>query len=169
VTRSRPLILVGLAVLAALGVVVPATPAAARTTTVHISSAWARATPPGAVNGVLYLRIVSRHRDTLLGVDVPADVAQHTELHASMGGNGGDSMPGMPGMTQDGSGMMTMRTLHSVRLPADKQIAFEPGGRHVMLVGLVRSLDAGQRISATLRFAHAPAQTISVSVRNNPP
>jgi len=99
-----------------------------------------------------------------------AEVAQHTELHASMGGgSGGKAMPGMPGMTDDGTGMMTMRTLHSVRLPAGESVAFVPGGRHVMLVGLTRPLDTGQRFTATLRFARASSRTISVTVRDGPP
>ncbi len=167
---SRARILNGLVVLAALCVVVPATPATARPTAPEISGAWARTTPPGAVNGVLYLRITSPRTDTLLGVEVPADVAQHAELHASMGGaSGGNSMPGMSGMTDDGTGLMTMRILRSVRLSAGKPVIFEPGGKHVMLVGLTRPLETGQRISATLRFSRSPARTISVTVRDNAP
>jgi len=162
---------IGLGFVAALCVVIlPAAPVAARTTAPEISGAWARKTPPGAVNGVLYLSITSPRIDTLLGVDVPADVAQHAELHASMGGgSGGNSMPSMPGMTDDGTGMMTMRTLHSVRLPAGKPVAFVPGGRHVMLVGLTRPLETGQKITATLRFARASPRTIAVPVRDNAP
>lgn len=162
---------VGLVVLAALCVVVlPATTAAARTSKVRIGGAWARTTPPGATNGVLYLRIISDRNDALVSVTVPPDVAQRAELHATMGSaNSGGSMANMPGMSGDGSGMMTMQTLQSVRLRAGRPITFEPGGKHIMLIGLAHPLEVGQKIAATLQFRRAPAQVVTFTVRDNPP
>jgi periplasmic copper chaperone A len=41
---------------------------------------------------------------------------------------------------------------------------FEPGGRHVMLDGLVRPLRPGDRVALTLRFERAGTRTVDVDV-----
>ena len=42
--------------------------------------------------------------------------------------------------------------------------SFEPGGRHVMLDGLVRPLRPGDRLALTLRFERAGTRTVDVDV-----
>ena len=43
-------------------------------------------------------------------------------------------------------------------------VVFEPGGRHIMLMGLDTPLRAGQKIQLTLRFEHAGEARVSVPV-----
>lgn len=140
-------------------------------TPVRVSGAWARTTPPGAENGVVYLRVTSRRADRLVGVTVPRDVATGAELHASMGGRGSSGgMADMPGMGgSGGSGTMQMRSLRAVRLPAAETVVFEPGGRHVMLVRLARTLERGDRFPVTLRFERTPDVVATVQVRDSAP
>jgi periplasmic copper chaperone A len=136
-----------------------------------VTGVWARTTPPGAQNGVVYLRLESARADRLVAATVAPDVAAGVELHASMGrGDSGGGMAGMPGMGgSGGGGTMTMRTLASVRLPAGRTVVFEPGGRHVMLVGLARTLTRGDRFPITLDFARSEALIVTVTVRDGPP
>ncbi len=47
------------------------------------------------------------------------------------------------------------------RAPAGGTIAMRPGGIHVMLLDMNRTLRAGDTLHATLTFAHAPPQTVA--------
>jgi copper(I)-binding protein len=52
-------------------------------------------------------------------------------------------------MTMDG-GMMKMRPLEKLELPANKTVNLKPGGYHVMLIDIKRELKAGERVPLTL-------------------
>ena len=50
-------------------------------------------------------------------------------------------------------------------MPAGGQVTFEPGGLHIMLIGLQRELEAGDRFKITLQFEESGTLTVEVSVR----
>ncbi len=52
-------------------------------------------------------------------------------------------------MSNEG-GVMRMRRVDSLDLPAGKTVVLEPGGYHVMLLDIVRPLKAGERVAVTL-------------------
>ena len=112
----------------------------------QIVKPWSRATAPGATVGVAYLEIVnSGKQDTLVRVESTA--ARRVEMH-SMATVGG---------------VMQMRELSSVDVPAHGRVRFEPGGLHVMLIDLEHPLKKGERIPLTLVFQRAgrvPAEAI---------
>ena len=68
---------------------------------------------------------------------VTADRALRAELHESMGGAGG---------------AMSMRPLQSVAIPAGEEVAFAPGGRHVMLFDLDAAAKPGTTTMLTFVF-----------------
>jgi copper(I)-binding protein len=72
-------------------------------------------------------------------VNVSADRAIRTEMHESMGGASG--------------AMATMRPLAAVDLPAHGQVAFAPGGKHLMLFGVSPALKPGETTLLTFTFA----------------
>jgi copper(I)-binding protein len=49
-------------------------------------------------------------------------------------------------------------------IPTSGTLSLQPGGMHVMLEPLRRSLRAGEHVAVTLRFAHAGTLTLSVPV-----
>ena len=51
-------------------------------------------------------------------------------------------------------------------LPANEHTELKPGGYHVMLIGLKQPLTAGSRFPLTLKFRHAPEQTVQVEVKS---
>lgn len=71
------------------------------------------------------------------------------------------------GMAGEGGdmGMMSMRPVSSIELPAGKTVKLEPGGYHIMLIGLVNPLEEGKSIEVTLTFENAPKQTLTAPVR----
>ncbi|MFN8025154.1 MAG: copper chaperone PCu(A)C [Acidimicrobiia bacterium] len=145
--------------------------AGAPSSTPRVTGAWARTTPVGAANGVVYLRVTSPRADRLVGVIVAPDVAGSAELHATMGASSGaGGMANMPSMGgSGGSGTTRMRPLAAVRLPARTPVVFAPGGRHVMLVGLARTLVRGDTFPLTLQFERASSVTVTVKVRDTAP
>lgn len=129
-----------------------------------VSGAWARPTPSGATNGVVYLTVVADIDDAITGVSVPTEVAGRASLHATMGGDDGGGHHG------GGSGEeMTMEPVESIPLTAGDTFEFAPGQHHVMLEELAVPLGLGQRFTLTLELASGRSPTVEVVVADNPP
>lgn len=105
---------------------------------IAVTRAWARATPPGAKVGAVYLTIENRGgaADSLLGVTSPA--AQSAMLHR----------------TVEESGVSSMREADGSIAPGAK-LDMQPGGSHIMLMGLNAPLKEGETIEVTLDFETA--------------
>lgn len=115
----------------------------------RVAEAWARATPPGAATGAVYFVLTGGDAgDRLLGASSP--VAERAELH----------------MTTMSDGMMRMRALENLRLAPGETVRFEPGGRHVMLIGLKQPLHEGDAVPLTLTFERAGTIEVQVEVRS---
>jgi copper(I)-binding protein len=130
-------------------------------------AAWARPTPTGATNGVIYLTVSSDVADALVGAEVPTSIAASTELHATMGGDsgGGHSHGGDGG---DGE-MMSMGAVESFPIAAGETLTFAPGGNHIMLIDVAEPLTRDTRFTVTLQFASGRSLDVPVVVADNPP
>lgn len=104
---------------------------------VRISEPWAKATVPGQKVGGVYMNIVAGENLRLIEVKSPA--AEVAEVHQMK-------------MEQ---GMMRMRAVPFLDLPAGKTVKLEPGGYHVMLFDIKQSLVAGQRLKLELTVEDA--------------
>ncbi len=120
--------------------------AAAQTAPVQVTDAWARATPGMAETGAAYLTLRSATADRLIGVSTP--VAKKAELHEM----------------KMQAGIMKMRPLAAIDLPAGQPVTLKPGAKHIMLVGLKAPLRAGQTVPLTLQFEKAGAREVTVAV-----
>lgn len=132
-----------------------------------VAGVWARPTPAGAANGVVYLRITSPIDDTLLRAAVSASVADAATIHRSAGGDGASGHEGHGGA--GGDDMATMTEANAVELSAGEPVAFEPGGLHVMLTDLVAPLVEGETFDLVLGLDHGGDVTVTVVVAVNPP
>ncbi len=115
---------------------------------ISASRPWARATPAGAQVGAAYVELLNTgtQQDRLLSLESP--LADRVEVHET-------------GMKD---GMMTMRHVAGLILPPNKPVQLAPGGTHIMLMNLKQPLVAGQSFPLTLKFQHAPAITVTVTV-----
>jgi copper(I)-binding protein len=105
------------------------------------------------VNSAAYLAIRNQGPRPEALVAVESEVADTVELHdVSMAG-----------------GVMRMRTVGSVAVPAGGQVALEPGGLHVMLVGLDRALAEGDSVPLVLRFRSGRILRLTAPVHRGPP
>ena len=112
--------------------------------------AWARPSMGMDRAGAAYLVIVNDTgtADALVGATSPA--AETVELHET---------------AADASGQMAMRPIDKIDLPAGGRVTLQPGGMHIMLIGLTGDLVAGQQIDLTLDFATAPDLVVKAAVR----
>jgi protein SCO1/2 len=105
---------------------------------ISVVGAWSRSTAPGASVGVVYFEVINTGpTDTLLTIECPA--AERVEMHA----------------TARADGIMKMRQVASVDIPARGRLSFEPGGLHAMLIGIKQPLKEGGRLPLTLVFRGA--------------
>ncbi|HEY8707701.1 MAG TPA: copper chaperone PCu(A)C [Burkholderiaceae bacterium] len=119
----------------------------ARIGAITIEHARARATAPGQPIGGGYMTLVNGGgADRLVSVSAP--VSKSAELHM---------------MTMKGD-VMEMRQVEAIDLPPGKTVALEPGGYHIMFVGLKAPLKAGESFPMTLKFAKAGEVTVPVKV-----
>ena len=104
---------------------------------ISISDAWARATVPGQVVGAAYLSIAAKQDIRLDAVTTP--VAESVEIHTM----------------QIQQGVMRMRMLEKLDIPAGKKVTLAPGQTHLMLINLKSPLKAGENITLQLSFSHS--------------
>ena len=137
---------------AAVLVLSAALPQSAVAADIQVSQAWARPTPPGAAVGAVYFWVKNAgvKEDRLLAVS--SSVAAGVEIHE----------------TQTVKGMMQMRQVASVSCPAGATVKIEPGGMHVMLLGLKQPLMAGSKLDLTLHFRDAGLLSIQVPIQEGP-
>ncbi len=115
--------------------------------TVNISQAWARATAPGQEVGAAYMVLQSAADATLTNVTSPA--ADSIEIHKMWMNRG----------------VMEMRMLESLPLPAGKAVKLEPGGFHLMLFDLKKPLRVGDQLTLTLKIKDKDGKSHSQLVR----
>jgi len=101
---------------------------------IQVEGAWSRATAPGQDAGMIDLTITSAQAARLIGASSPA--AKTTELHTMVHENG----------------MMKMREVKEIELPAGKQVNLGKAGFHLMLIGLKAPLKAGEMVPVTLNI-----------------
>jgi copper(I)-binding protein len=113
-----------------------------------ITDPWSRPTPPIASVGAVYFSITNagRKADRLLAISSP--IARQAEIHESRVVNG----------------TLQMRPVESIECPPGATVRIEPGGLHVMLLGLTHPLAAGTTFPLSLRFRDAGSVTVQVAV-----
>ena len=104
---------------------------AARADHVRVSHAWVRATVPGQSVAGAFMDITAATTARLVAVRSPA---ASVEIHV---------------MQMDGN-IMRMREVDAIGLPKNSTVRLAPGGYHLMLTPLKKSIDPGDVIPLTL-------------------
>lgn len=99
---------------------------------VKVANAWVRAPAPGQKTAAAYVELTSASGAALVAAGSPA--AGAVELHSG-------SVEG---------GVMRMRAVPRIELPAGKTVKLAPGGLHLMLIDLKQPLKAGGKVPLTL-------------------
>lgn len=115
---------------------------------VEVEGPWARATAPGAQAGAVFATLRGgAEGDRLVGA--ACAVADTVELHTHV---------------RDADGVMRMRPVDAIPVPAGGAAVLRPGAEHVMLIGLRRALVEGERLPLELTFARAGRREVLVQV-----
>lgn len=99
---------------------------------VQVQGAWVRGMVAEQRATGAYLRITSQTPAKLVGVKTPA--AGTVEIH----------------QTKMEGGVMRMRRVEAIDLPAGEPVELKPGGYHVMLMQVARPLKEGETVPLTL-------------------
>jgi copper(I)-binding protein len=116
---------------------------------IEVSDAWARPGAEGRMSAAYFL-ISNFNTEADKLVSVETEVAGAAEVHESY---------------EREEGMMGMREVPELDLPAQSTIRFEQGGLHVMLMDLTQQLSDGDTFQLTLAFEKGDSVTVDVPVR----
>jgi periplasmic copper chaperone A len=114
-----------------------------------ISGAQVRAVAPGVANTAGYLVIANGGARADKLVSASCACARSVDIHLSHVMNG----------------LAMMMPAGPVEIPARGQLAFAPGGYHLMVTGLKSPLKDGGSQAITLKFEHAGAVTVPFEVK----
>lgn len=104
-----------------------------------VQSVWGRPSPEGAQTAAFYMTLVNESETQDVLQSVSTDACETVELHRS---------------SIDEDGVMRMAPVPGgqIAVPAGESVVLEPGGLHVMCIGLRHPLEVGQEVPLTLEF-----------------
>jgi len=109
---------------------------------------WIRGSVPGQKNGAAYLDINNSSAEPLSLIAAQSDRADRIELHTII--------------REDG--VAKMREVQEINIPANDKVTLQPGGYHIMFVGLKQPFKEGEVIPVTLNFSGGGTSTVSFKV-----
>jgi copper(I)-binding protein len=121
-----------------------------RTEAPTVSGAWVRPPmgPDRPAAGYLVVQAAADASDALIGAS--CELATSVEIHETTSGEGG---------------MAGMHAVDRIEIPSGGTIVLEPGGYHLMLMGLTDELVPGSTVELVLTFERAGEVTVVAEVR----
>ncbi len=115
---------------------------------IAVRNAWARIADSGATSGA-YLDVVNNDSALLRLIGVSTDDAYAAEVHETM----------------QHDGMARMMPRSEIAIAPGTALTMAPGGLHIMLIGVHRTLAAGDSVRVRLRFSDSSAVTTVIPVK----
>ena len=116
---------------------------------VTVDAPWvAENIPPNRITAA-YLILQNHTSAPTTLVRVETDIARVVELHEMA----------------HTDGIMTMRKIDRIDIPAKSSVALKPGGLHLMFIGLHKDLNAGDIVPITLHFNDNSQKTLMAPVK----
>ncbi|VAV98702.1 Copper metallochaperone PCu(A)C, inserts Cu(I) into cytochrome oxidase subunit II [hydrothermal vent metagenome] len=116
-----------------------------------LSESWVRLPPGGRDITGGYLRITNAGGDDVL-LSASSPVAEKIEIHQNF----------------ETDGLMQMRQMQSVKIAANSEITFAPGGYHLMIFA-VQEIKLGQSVQLVLQFENSGAKSVQAVVATTAP
>lgn len=117
---------------------------------ITIQNPYVREVPPMAMATGSFMLLKNNSGNNIDVVKADSDIAEKVELHTHTHENG----------------MMKMRQVPHITIPANGKTALKPGGYHVMLIGPKQALKQGQSVSIQLTFKDGSHKIISAPVKS---
>ncbi len=112
--------------------------------------AFSRATAPKAPNGAAFMVLMNQGNEDLAVVAASSDVAERVELHTHL--------------KEDG--VMKMRQVPQIDVPAGGEVVLQPGSYHVMFLGLHAPLKQGESFEVRLELQNGETVTVDVPIQS---
>jgi periplasmic copper chaperone A len=116
---------------------------------VDVIDPYVRAVPPGQPNSAAFMTLTSKAAEAHALVAAESAASKVVELHTHI-------------MEE---GMMKMRKVEKIDLPAGQPVSLQPGGLHVMLIGLQQELVPDQSVTIHLVFDDGSKKEVQAPVR----
>lgn len=114
----------------------------------QIREGYVRELPPGQSTSAAYMDVVNGSNRPVAIVAAVSDAAQVAEVHQHRHVNGA----------------MSMEQVRRLVIPARDHVLFTPGGYHLMLINLKRTLRAGDTVTVTLLDEEGKSYTARIPV-----
>lgn len=117
---------------------------------VKVKGAYIRAMPPGQKVTAMFMELDNPSPTDHALVAAKGNVSEAIELHEHTHENG----------------VMRMRQVEKIAIPANGKAMLQPGGYHVMLIGLKENLKPGDQVAIQLEFEDGSTQDIKSEVKS---
>lgn len=117
---------------------------------VEVTHLYVNATPPTLKSTAAYMTLTNHTEEVLTFTGATSPAAERVELHQSSITNG----------------MMKMRPVATLEIPPGGEVKLSPGGLHLMLRQLKRSLQPGEHVPITLLFFRERQLTVHAQIRD---
>ena len=114
-----------------------------------VDDPYIRAVPPGQPNSASFMSLHNNSEQDHALVGASSSAAEVVELHTH---------------TME-EGMMRMRKVDKIDLPAGEKTSLKPGGLHIMLIGLKQKLVPDEDVAVTLEFDDGSTLKVDAPVR----
>lgn len=116
---------------------------------INVDNAYVRQAPPTQQVLAVFMTLNNDSDQPRALVRVEGDVADSIELHTHIHDNG----------------VMRMRQVEKIDVPANGSIELQPGGFHIMLIGIKAPLSLGQEVELSLHFDDDSIKAITLPVK----
>ncbi|NPA72649.1 MAG: copper chaperone PCu(A)C [Gammaproteobacteria bacterium] len=117
---------------------------------VTVSNPFAREVPPGAPASASFMTLTNHSGQPIKLVQADSNVSKIVELHTHTNDNG----------------VMRMRKVAFMEIPANGQTELKPGGLHIMLINPINPIKVGQTVSVELTFADHSTKQVEMPVKS---
>ncbi len=117
---------------------------------IEVKHAYVREVPPTAMATAAFMTLKNNGDHAILLTKADSRAAKIVQLHTHIHDNG----------------VMKMRQVPNIRIPAHGETKLQPGGYHIMLIQPVKPLKQGNQVKITLTFDDGSHKTITAPVKS---
>ncbi|MGH1463707.1 MAG: copper chaperone PCu(A)C [Neptuniibacter sp.] len=116
---------------------------------ITVENPYVRAVPPGQMNSAAFMQLNNSGSEQVALISASSSIAKNVELHNHI----------------NADGVMKMRQVDKISITANGTASLQPGGYHIMLIGLTQDLDVDSEIELTVNFSDDSSQTLTLPVK----
>lgn len=117
---------------------------------IEVVSPFVREVPPTAMATAAFMTLKNHSQQDIYLTKADSPAAKNVQLHTH---------------THD-HGVMKMRQVPNIKVPANGEAHLQPGGYHIMLIKPVKPIKQGEKVKLTLTFNDGSHKTISAPVKS---